>query len=83
MVIRHGQRYIVVAKFQGELPATEKRLVVPALVVAIRSEARKPLGQEKDVRVALVEVLVAAAGAESLALDDIKGPRQVDFNGLA
>ncbi len=73
VIRRHGDGHPVVAELQGELAAADELLVVPALVVGIRHHPRIPLGHQEDV-VAVLEVLVARAGAHRVLFHELVAP---------
>ena len=51
--------------------------MLPACVVGVGDESRKPLGEKENVGVAFREMLEAIAAADAGVVDDIERP--VDF----
>ena len=74
MVVRDGDSTLVVAELQREFAATEELLVLPAGVVGVGDQPRKPLRDEVDVRVVVGKVIVAVAPADGVVVDDVERP---------
>ncbi len=81
MVFRHRYLDFVVTEFERELSAPKKLLVVPAIVVGVGDEPRKPLSEEVNVGVVVLEVFVSIASADPLVVDNVEGP--IDGEGVA
>ena len=77
VIVRHGDVHLVVAEFQGELSAAHKLFVLPACVVRVGAQARKPLGDFIET-CAIGELLVPRACAQSLGMIDQVGPADVE-----
>ena len=74
MILRHGDGDFVIPELEGELAAPDEGFVLPAGVVRIGGEPWKPLRQEEDVFITLLEVLIATAGIHSCLVDDVVRP---------
>ena len=72
VISRNGNLNLVVTKFECELTRAQELLVLPADVVGVSRQARKPLREEINIGVAFREVIVAAASADDGFLDNVE-----------
>ena len=86
VIVRHGDRNIVIAEFQRELAPAQELLVVPAFIVRIGDHSRKPLRHQEDVVAAgariVGEVFVARSRIDRVFLDDVEIPFDREFDAL-
>ena len=86
VIVRHGDRDIVIAEFQRELPPPQKLLIMPAFIVRIGDHSRKPLGHQEDVvaaRARIVgEMFVTRSRIDRVFLDDVEIPFDHELDAL-
>ena len=75
VIVRHGETHIIVAKLKGEFAGAKILLVLPAGVIGVGGEARKPLRNHVE-GVAVLEDLVAGAERRALRRVELVGPRE-------
>ena len=86
VIVRHGDRDIVIAEFQRELAPPQKLLIVPAFIVRIGDHSRKPLRHQEDVVAAeariVGEMFVTRSRVDRVFLDDVEIPFDREFDAL-
>ena len=62
----------IISEFERELATAEKLLMLPADVIGLSSQARKPLREEIDIGVVIGKVIVTTTTADNRFLDDVE-----------
>ena len=68
---RNGDANEIISQLQGELAASQKLFVLPACVIGVRNNTRKPLSDFVDVIAILLKELVTGASPQEARVDDI------------
>ena len=79
----NGDFHLVVTEFEREFAGAEELLMLPADIIGVGGQTRKPLGEEIDIGVVLREVIVAAATTDDRFLDDVEGPVNRESRSLS